>query len=726
MTHRTRYVLAVSFFLIATLPVLLLGAWIERTTTRQEIATVAEKHLLVARNLTEALNRHVVEARATFEFYVANHANESAIAGVPLLAERIGFRHFRIVDGEGRTMSALHVTDHAPPQVRPSLFEMLRQLLPATRTRFAPVALDGKGRPTIFLLRSLEDGRVALGALSTEYVSRLQQTVAFGRGGHAAVVDQVGSVIAHPLPEWEKEVRSLAALAPVERMRRGGSGVMTFHSPASGREMIAGYTSVLEAGWGVMVPQPLSELTERAGEVRLAALTVIVGGLGAAALLSWVIAGLLLRPVVAVMQAAGRIARGDVEARAVLPRRLVPKEFQQLGDAFNAMARRIGDQQRELALRAEKERLQTLSVIASNIPGLIFRRAQDRSGIPKFELVSAGAKDGFDLDIETLQAEPGRFESFILPEDRAGLEQSFAVSGSTLERQVHEFRIRGRDGGIRWGRAVSHPHRMRDGTVVWDGIVFDITDHRNTEAELRLAMDEAEQANQAKTEFLANMSHELRTPLNAIIGFSEMMKLRLFGELQDRYATYAADINASAQYLLSLINDLLDLSKVESGNWELDEQIVPVSETIRHTCGLLEDDFRRRGLDLRVQVAPQLPELFADQRMVQQMLINILSNSMKFTPPGGTVSVGADVVGDGGIEIAVEDTGIGIAEEDMERVILPFSQARSEHQGTGLGLALVKSFIELHDGQLCLESELGVGTTVRLGFPQERVVRLAA
>lgn len=244
-----------------------------------------------------------------------------------------------------------------------------------------------------------------------------------------------------------------------------------------------------------------------------------------------------------------------------------------------------------------------------------------------------------------------------------------------------------------------------------------------------IAMTRAEAANQAKSEFLANMSHELRTPLNAINGFSEIMAGEMFGPLGDaRYKGYAADILKSGQHLLSLINDILDMAKIEAGKLTLHYEAVSLKEIVEDAARLMRGRVEESGLKMLVD-APDLPTIEADHRGLKQVVLNLLSNAVKFTPEGGDIVIALSREDDERVRVAVTDTGIGIAAEDLARLARPFEQVEGQHskttQGTGLGLALTKSLIELHGGTLTLESEPGRGTTVSFDLPIRRPAQAA-
>jgi PAS domain S-box-containing protein len=260
------------------------------------------------------------------------------------------------------------------------------------------------------------------------------------------------------------------------------------------------------------------------------------------------------------------------------------------------------------------------------------------------------------------------------------------------------------------------------------GTATDVTELRKREIGLRAAKEMAEMASRAKTEFLANMSHELRTPLNAIIGFAEVMHMELLGPIgNQQYHGYVGDIHDSARHLLGLINDILDVAKIEAGRAEIAESTVDLRAIFDAVARLIRERAVRAEVRLDLSLQPDLPPLVADERKMKQILINLLSNSVKFTPAGGIIRLAAQVDATGDLIIVVADTGIGIAAEDLDKVLEPFGQVDSsmsrKHRGTGLGLPLTRGLVELHGGSFKLESTPGAGTTVTLRFPARRLKR---
>jgi PAS domain S-box-containing protein len=294
------------------------------------------------------------------------------------------------------------------------------------------------------------------------------------------------------------------------------------------------------------------------------------------------------------------------------------------------------------------------------------------------------------------------------------------LSGRAITATIRNYR---KDGKTFWNEINISPLRDESGKLIhFVGILQDVTNRIRTEENLREAKNQAEVASRAKSDFVASVSHELRTPLNAILGFSEVMQLGIFGPLgAPQYEVYAKDIHVSGRLLLDIINDILDISKIEAGRMELFPEAVAANEAFEYCLRLVSGRAQQSGVALRSEIAADLPKLWVDPRAIRQILNNLLTNAVKFTPKDGTVTLSARRPSADSIEVEVADTGIGIAAKDIPKVLEPFGQADNalsrRQQGTGLGLPIVKALVEMSGGTFALESESGRGTTITVRLP---------
>ncbi len=320
------------------------------------------------------------------------------------------------------------------------------------------------------------------------------------------------------------------------------------------------------------------------------------------------------------------------------------------------------------------------------------------------------------------------FSELVTPDEKEATQRSHDEFIRSRQRSSGEMKIVRKDGSIANALFTTATLELSQNRRFQVTTVMDITLRKQMEVSLRLAKEQADMANHAKSTFLANMSHELRTPLNAIIGFSEMMKNETFGPLgDDKYKEYLGDIHLSACHLLEIINEVLDMSKIEAGRVELDEAWISIPDLIATVSRMTASRAMSNDLGIVEEVDPDIPPLLADMRLVRQILINLVTNAVKFSEKGEAVIIKACKKTDGSIEFQVIDHGIGIPPDRIQEALEPFGQISSPinlkgYQGTGLGLPLAKAMAELHGGSLALQSEPGEGTVVTINFPAYRAL----
>ncbi|MBP6819017.1 ATP-binding protein [Ferrovibrio sp. MS7] len=457
----------------------------------------------------------------------------------------------------------------------------------------------------------------------------------------------------------------------------------------------------------------------------------------------------LTRPLLALVEQLSRVDAEDPTAsRVQIPAHHRNDEFGLLASRINdilvAAARHLSDRDREREL---------LRMVLDNLPARVTLKDTDR----RYMLLNHPAELLFG--IENAAAVGRRVDDFPLTSLDKASRRAFVEQANINDRQLFESgqpvmnfenTYLDRDGHTITALESKVPLRDAEGRVrALLTIATDITERKQAERALdaantrlraqaqdleRLAgslareREHAIAANRAKSEFLANMSHELRTPLNAVIGFAEVIGLRMWGPSSERYFDYAQDIVVSARHLLNVINDILDMSKIEAGRYELSLEPTDVAQVAEDCLTIVKGRARENRIVLINELGgAALPLLELDARAVKQVLLNLLSNAIKFTPPGGQVRLAGAVAADGSVELHVKDTGIGIRKEDLGRIFEPFWQGdpsiRRRTEGTGLGLAISRKFMELHGGSLEITSKVGEGTVAIVRFPSQVPVK---
>jgi PAS domain S-box-containing protein len=398
---------------------------------------------------------------------------------------------------------------------------------------------------------------------------------------------------------------------------------------------------------------------------------------------------------------------------------------------YGAMVDVSEEKQVEQTLRESEARYRQAERVAGLIHWSSLGGATSRWQEPKLAFSDTAAAF-FGLPLESLPTTTADFiDRVVHPDDRERLRRNFAdLTRDKAEEFTLEYRIQRKDGSVAAVSEIGRRFLADDGRLQSAfGTVQDITERKQTEDALRRAQMEAEIANRAKSQFLANVSHELRTPLNAIIGFSEIMNGELMGPLGSAlYKDYASDIHNSGRHLLAIINDILDLSRVEAGQTALNESMIEIQKLVAACLILVRGKAHAGSLTLSVEAPASVPAIVGDERLLKQTLLNLLSNAIKFTPKGGAVRLTTKMT-PAGIEIAVADSGIGMSESELAKVAKPFVQLENwlvrKYEGTGLGLSIAKAFCELHGGRLEIVSAPGRGTTATIHLPASRIAPTA-
>jgi PAS domain S-box-containing protein len=364
----------------------------------------------------------------------------------------------------------------------------------------------------------------------------------------------------------------------------------------------------------------------------------------------------------------------------------------------------------EQALRQSEWRLRTLS---DNLPeGAIYRYSHDVQGQPHVDFISAGIEQLTGVPAAEFMADAATVYRNILPEDHDRLTAAIALSRERLEQFEVEVRHPHRvTGEIRWSLLRSTPTRNPDGSMTWDGIEFDITQRKQAEEALRESNREVERVNRMKTDFLSRMSHELRTPLNAIVGYSDLLSEQSAGPLPPPYPRFVANIQEGARHLLAMVNDLLDISRIEAGRIDLNREAFRAAGALEEVLSVIAPLARIKNVSIE-DLIPDGLSIRADRIRFKQVLYNLLSNAVKFTPENGRVWI-ADASREDAAGFSVGDTGIGIPESELELVFDEFHQvgiAGAVKEGSGLGLSITRRLVELHGGTIGVESTLGQGS----------------
>ncbi len=582
------------------LPVAVFYKWVERSAFQKEIAYVDENHLTIAKNLSAALSRYVIDLKSVFNLVVQNEAYSSSMADFQDALANFELCHVSIFDAENVLINQIAGTkDHTTDVPDAQTMTDLRKIAASAN---GDIVISGirpyKGKPHFFVVQQLPGGKLATAPWNPRHVIALQKSIEFGERGHSMIVDQNGLVVAHPNAQWQASSKNASKLSVVRAMLSGKTGVMQFFSPPLQADMIAGYTFVPETGWGVMVPQPVSELADRARNAQSAAMIVAAAEIYLAVLISLWLSSLLVQPIQVIAGTAKEISGGNSRAHVGRLPKHTPAEIKLLATTFDHM-------------------------------------------------------------IDDLQAKSNKLKQT--------LDDAEQVSQERAELLVM-----------------------------------------------------AQQANDAKSQFVSMVSHELRTPLTSIKGALELLKSGTLGDLPKKSQSLVEIAVKNSGRLATMINDLLDLERLDAGKMRYLFADLDLAELIEDSIAANKGYAVLGDVTFRAFNVGQAVNVRGDYNRLMQVMANLLSNAAKFSGAGKLVDVTLEQT-EKTARILVKDRGVGIPAHAHEKVFENFVQLDSSDAryvgGSGLGLGIARLIVERHGGSLSFVSKENVGTTFVFELP---------
>ncbi|WP_406657479.1 Cache 3/Cache 2 fusion domain-containing protein [Methanolobus sp. ZRKC2] len=548
-------------------------------------------------------------------------------------------------------------------------------------------------------------GILYVGVLEDPFIDTIRDhmsEIVVGDTGYIYIMDSKGNLVLHPSMEGENVYEHDF----VKDIINNKEGIIAYEW--KGREKIAGYTYFEPNDWYIVSSTYYEEFAGPLLAIRnsliMAVLVFVILGVLAAFLLSKSISGGIQKIVTEFDDITNATLQGKLDKRANID---VGVDLEAIPRGFNQV------------LDAVEENKEKLQAFIDNVPVGIFRTNSDGKALrANPEMVRIIGRESKEETLEHMQ-NVGKQLYF----DQQRHDELINVLAKHGHVENFEFEALRADGEHAWlmiNARTNVKTEPGDNSFLIDGFILDITERKQAEMALLHAKALAEESNQIKSDFIANMSHELRTPLNAIIGFSQMLNEKIVGDLNEKQTRYTFNILKSGEHLLELINDILDISKIESGNMEYSPEIINLKEVTDEIIALMDPLIKEKNINLEINIGFENLEINADKIKVKQILYNLLSNAIKFTDATGDVWLDSKIM-DGNVQISVSDNGIGIPLEQQKTIFDSFKQASSftsrTHGGTGLGLAIAKYYIEMHSGEIQVESEVDKGSTFTFTIP---------
>jgi|GEM_PF-2609357 len=705
---RIRNILIIAFLCATMVPSTIFAWRAYQVGVENEFAEVTDRHLLLARNLSNALERYYIDLVATTESIASSMAQSRDFPVLDKILVGLNIEHIMLVEPvSGNIVARIENTPTDMTVLPQALLRKLTLTASVKRTLFSQVMASPNGNNVLYAYRIFGD-KLAVSRIDTQYFVELGKSISFGRKGHAAIVDHVGNVLAHPLPSWIEARKNIAKVSAVKRMINGETGIEQFYSPALKGNMIAGLTAVPGPGWGVMIPQPVTELFGKVYENNKSVMLAIVIGFFVSIVLVLLFLDLFAKPLKQTIAALRKNSDASQIQKISFHRSpFQVKELNTFQDSYNLMVARVENSKQRLLAFAkansdwfwEMDRdlrfchfSDTFEEVTGVVPSMFLGKTRQETGAPSVE------PKVFEQHLADLDAHKP-FRDFVHSRTKPdGSDVWLSINGNPIFDEQGEFQ-----GYFGSGRDVTHMI--------------------NQQLELKKANVQAQAANQSKSEFLANMSHEIRTPMNGVMGMAEMLAK---SDLDSRQRQFTDIILNSSTALLTIINDILDFSKIDSGKLELEPAPFDLNSAINDVAMLLSDEVVRKNLVLNVRVQPDLPErIIGDVGRIRQILTNLVGNAVKFTEEGHVDVDVTGIVRGENVELKLEvcDTGVGIPENQLENVFEKFSQVDASftrrHEGTGLGLAITNRLVKLMGGTIGNSSTLGEGSNfwINLALP---------
>jgi PAS domain S-box-containing protein len=707
--YSLKKILTIIFVLITVAPVLIMGFFSLNILKHYLTTDIAEKNRLLVKTLRSEVEATIDQQMRTL-LYLATTIDMGNIIppeNINLQLKIINKYHdelemIRVLDSNGRVT---HISPFNRNYIgidmsyQPFIRDTLKHHKPQWSSTFRSPQTR---QPTLTLSVPLSQGGVVVGYLNLNTLQSIIDKVKIGERGYAFIVDNKGTFIAHPNKTYVAEQYNLKAFPDITLKNVDKEQTITYKM--KGVDVFSSTAIVADVNWVITFIQPVTEALEPVRRIRKIVLTGILITVICVIFLLMIILKKLLTPLIQLTQYAQKIAAGDDRT---LNHHNSFYEVNELARNFNLMIDAL--KKREKELRESEYRFRVAGKVAYD---LIYEWNVENDSLTWFGDIDTilGCKKG------EISRNLNSWLNLIHKDDIKQLENAVALHRKSTRPIEYLYRIRKSDGTWRYWVDRALPLLNDMGMPYkWIGVCTDITDQKHTENELMHAKEKAEAANKAKSQFLANMSHELRTPINAMLGFSKILQEKHVGPLNTNQYEYVGNIIESSKRLLALVDDILDLSRVEAGKIEITKAVFDIDKLMKRIATTYSSIIAKRGLTFQIHLTPNPSKYFiSDEYRIEQILKNLISNAIKFTDQG-KVEVFVDMKSDLELLFEVRDTGIGIPKDKQKSLFEKFFQADSSYakkfSGAGLGLAISKELVELLGGTIGLESNVGKGST---------------